>query len=64
MDKLSSISDKLGQKYFDIEAARVDASPTEIIITNDEGSTYYIVNHDELTNDLLQQGFKKVGNEE
>ncbi|PGT87406.1 hypothetical protein [Bacillus sp. AFS040349] len=60
---MSSISDNLGQKYFDIEAARVDASPTEIIITND-GSTYFIVNHDELTNELIQQGFKKVENEE
>lgn len=61
---MSSILDQLGPKYFALEAARVDASPTEIIITNDEGNTYYIVTPDVLTNEILEQGFKKVDGEE
>lgn len=61
---MSSILDQLGPKYFALEAARVDASPTEIIITNDEGNTYYIVTPDVLTNEILELGFKKVDGEE
>ena len=57
---MSSFSDVLGPKYFALEAARVDASPTEIIITNDEGNTYYIVTPENFTNDLVEQGFIKV----
>lgn len=57
---MSSISDVLGPKYFALEAARVDASPTEIIITNDEGNTYYIVTPENFTPDLEEQGFIKV----
>lgn len=61
---MASFTDILGPKYFALEAARVDASPTEVIITNDEGATYYIVTPEQLTNELLEQGFKKVENEE
>lgn len=61
---MSSILDQLGPKYFALDAARVDASPTEFIITNDEGNTYYIVTPDVLTNDLLELGYKKIENEE
>lgn len=57
---MSSLSEILGPKYFALEAARVDASPTEIIITNDGGNTYYIVTPDNLTTELGEQGFKKV----
>jgi hypothetical protein len=64
VDGMSSILDQLGPKYFALEAARVDASPTEIIITNDEGNTYYIVTPDVLTNEILELGFKKVDGEE
>lgn len=60
MAGLSSLTDILGPKYFDLEAARVDASPTEIIITNDEGTTYYIVTPEDVTIDLEEHGFKKV----
>lgn len=60
MASLSSLSDVLGPKYFALEAARVDASPTEIIITNDKGNTYYIVTLENLTTDLEEQGFIKV----
>jgi len=61
---MSSIIEQLGQKYFSLDAARVDASPTEVIITNDEGNTYYIVTSDILTEELLQLGYKKVADEE
>ena len=61
---MSSILDQLGPKYFALDAARVDASPTEFIITNDEGNTYYIVTPDVLTNELLELGYKKIENEE
>ena len=64
MEKLSSILNQLGPKYFALEAARVDASPTEVIITNDEGNTYYIVTPDVLTEELLELGYKKVEGEE
>lgn len=60
MASLSSLSDVIGPKYFALEAARVDASPTEIIITNDKGNTYYIVTPENLTTDLEEQGFIKV----
>lgn len=61
---MSSILNQLGPKYFALEAARVDASPTEVIITNDEGNTYYIVTPDVLTEELLELGYKKVKGEE
>jgi hypothetical protein len=61
---LSSILNQLGPKYFALDAARVDASPTEVIITNDEGNTYYIVTPDVLTEELLELGYKKVEGEE
>jgi hypothetical protein len=61
---LSSILNQLGPKYFALEAAIVDASPTEVIITNDEGNTYYIVTPDVLTEELLELGYKKVEGEE
>ena len=61
---MSSIIEQLGPKYFSLDAARVDASPTEVIITNDEGNTYYIVTPDILTEELLQIGYKKVADEE
>ena len=61
---MSSILNQLGPKYFALEAARVDASPTEVIITNDEGNTYYIVTPDVLTDELLELGYKKVEGEE
>ncbi|OAS86283.1 MULTISPECIES: hypothetical protein [Metabacillus] len=61
---MSSILNQLGPKYFALDAARVDASPTEVIITNDEGNTYYIVTPDVLTEELLELGFKKVEGEE
>jgi hypothetical protein len=64
VDGVSSILDQLGPKYFALEAARVDASPTEVIITNDEGNTYYIVTPEVLTNELLELGYKKVEGEE
>ncbi|WP_338789346.1 hypothetical protein [Metabacillus sp. FJAT-53654] len=61
---MSSILNQLGPKYFALDAARVDASPTEVIITNDEGNTYYIVTPDVLTEELLELGYKKVEGEE
>ncbi len=61
---MTSIIEQLGPKYFSLDAARVDASPTEVIITNDEGNTYYIVTPDILTEEILQLGYKKVDGEE
>jgi hypothetical protein len=61
---MSSIIEQLGPKYFSLEAARVDASPTEFIITNDEGNTYYIVTPERLTNEIVELGYKKVEGEE
>lgn len=60
---MSSILDQLGPKYFALDAARVDASPTEVIVSNDEGTTYYIVTPDLLTAELLELGYKKVDEE-
>lgn len=61
---MSSITEQLGPKYFSLDAAQVDASPTEFIITNDEGMSYYIVTPETLTDELIQMGYKKVENEE
>ncbi|MDQ0228810.1 hypothetical protein [Metabacillus malikii] len=52
-------STQLGQKYFSLDAARVDASPTEIIVSND-GNTYYIITPEEMTEEIKQQGYKEI----
>lgn len=59
---MAEVIDQLGPKYFSLEAAQVDASPTEVIITSDD-TTYYIITPDLLTDELLNLGFKVVENE-
>ena len=52
----------LGQSYFSLDAASVDKSPSEIVITENE-TTYYIVSRDIYENGPQQQGFKIVVSE-
>jgi len=52
----------LGQSYFSLDAAGVDKSPSEIVITEND-DTYYIVSREVYENGPQQQGYKIVVNE-
>lgn len=52
----------LGMAYENLEAAAVDKSPSEVVITNND-ETYYIVNRDVFEDGPQQNGFKIVVNE-
>nr|WP_263323483.1 hypothetical protein [Neobacillus sp. Marseille-Q6967] len=53
---------KLGMGYDNLEAAAVDKSPSEVVITNND-ETYYIVTRDVYEDGPQQNGFKIVVNE-
>jgi hypothetical protein len=59
---MSFDSKVLGQRYFDLDAAKVDKSPSEIVVT-DNDETYYIINRDVYDNGPFQMGYKIVVNE-
>ena len=51
---------KLGESYENLEAASVDKSPSEMVITNNNGVTYYIVTADIFEDGPKENGFEVV----
>ncbi|MEH7373982.1 MULTISPECIES: hypothetical protein [Bacillaceae] len=60
---MSFDNSKLGLPYFSLEAAAVDKSPSEMVITDQTGENYYIVTRDVFEDGLQQNGYKVVVNE-
>jgi hypothetical protein len=50
----------LGLPYFSLEAAAVDKSPSELVITDSTGENYYIVSREVYEDGPQQQGYKVV----
>jgi hypothetical protein len=57
---MSFDSSKLGLSYFSLEAAAVDKSPSEVVITDNNGETYYIVTRDVYEDGPQQNGYQVV----
>lgn len=53
----------LGLPYYSLDAAAVDKSPSEMVITNNNGETYYIVTRDVYEDGPQQEGYQIVVNE-
>lgn len=57
-----NISEVLGASYFNLQAAQVDKSPEELVVTNDD-TTYYIVSREAYDTTLQSLNYKIVVNE-
>ncbi|WP_394232257.1 hypothetical protein [Niallia oryzisoli] len=53
------ISQLLGEKYFSLDAAQVDKSPEELVVT-DNDETYYIVSSDAFEQTLKDLNYKII----
>jgi hypothetical protein len=53
----------LGLPYHSLDAAAVDKSPSEMVITDENGEGFYIVTRDVYEDGPKKQGFKIVVNE-
>jgi hypothetical protein len=53
----------LGMGYFSLDAAAVDKSPSEMVITDDKEETYYIVSREVYEDGPQQEGYKIIVNE-
>ncbi|MEH7247362.1 hypothetical protein V7114_11335 [Neobacillus niacini] len=53
----------LGMGYFNLEAAAVDKSPSEMVITDDKEESFYIVSREIYENGPQQEGYKILVNE-
>ncbi|MDR6125153.1 MULTISPECIES: hypothetical protein [Bacillaceae] len=53
----------LGLPYYSLDAAAVDKSPSELVITDNNGETYYIVTRDVYEDGPQQEGYQIVVNE-
>jgi hypothetical protein len=53
----------LGMGYFSLDAAAVDKSPSEMVITDDKEETFYIVSREVYEDGPKQKGYKIVVNE-
>jgi hypothetical protein len=53
----------LGMGYFSLEAAAVDKSPSEMVITDDKEESFYIVSREIYENGPQQEGYKIIVNE-
>lgn len=53
----------LGLPYYSLDAAAVDKSPDELVITNNNGEIYYIVTRDVYEDGPQQDGYQIVVNE-
>ncbi|MBY0148769.1 hypothetical protein [Neobacillus niacini] len=53
----------LGMGYFSLDAAAVDKSPSEMVITDDKKETYYIVSREVYEDGPQQEGYKIIVNE-
>ena len=60
---MSFDSSILGLPYYSLDAATVDKSPSEMVITNNDGATYFIVTRDVFEEGPQQQGYQIVVNE-
>jgi hypothetical protein len=56
-----NISELLGSKYFSLEAAQVDKSPEELVVTEDN-QTYYIVSNEAYEETLKALNYEIVVN--
>ncbi|GHI01080.1 hypothetical protein [Neobacillus kokaensis] len=52
------VTDLLGAPYENIIEAKVDKSPSEVVISNDGGETYYIVEREVYEDSLKQLGYE------
>lgn len=50
----------LGLPYFSLEAAAVDKSPSEMVITDEKAENYYIVTKEVYEDGPQQHGYKVV----
>jgi hypothetical protein len=50
----------LGMPYFSLEAAAVDKSPSELVITDEKKENYYIVSREVFEDGPQQQGYQVV----
>lgn len=57
-----NISEILGASYFNLQAAQVDKSPEELVVT-DNDTTYYIVSREAYDKTLQSLNYKIVVNE-
>ncbi|MBI0578579.1 hypothetical protein IEC97_14530 [Neobacillus cucumis] len=55
-----NVTELLGAPYENLIEAQVDKSPSEIVISNNGGETYYIVTPEVYDSDLKQEGFEIV----
>jgi hypothetical protein len=53
----------LGMGYFSLDAAAVDKSPSEMVITDEKEETFYIVSREVYEDGPKQEGYKIVVNE-
>lgn len=56
----NNLTELLGPPYDQLMDAKVDKSPSEVVITNNDGETYYIISAEEYENGPKQQGYKIV----
>ncbi|RBW70147.1 hypothetical protein [Bacillus taeanensis] len=52
----------LGLPYHSLDAAAVDKSPSEVVITDSSENAYYIIEEDAFENGPKQEGYKIVVN--
>jgi hypothetical protein len=57
---MSFDSSVLGLPYFSLEAAAVDKSPSELVITDNTKENYYIVSREVFEDGPKQQGYQVV----
>ncbi|GAA3324423.1 hypothetical protein OH784_14345 [Ectobacillus funiculus] len=55
-----NLTELLGVPYDNLMEAKVDKSPSEIVITNNNGETYYIVTPEVYENGPKQSGYEIV----
>ncbi|WP_286229920.1 hypothetical protein [Neobacillus mesonae] len=54
------VTELLGALYENLMEAKVDKSPSEVVISNDGGETYYIVEREVYEDSLKQLGYEVV----
>lgn len=56
----ANISEFLGARYESLIEAQVDKSPSEVVVTDNNGDTYYIVEREVFVSRLIQLGYEIV----
>ncbi|MED4203649.1 hypothetical protein [Neobacillus mesonae] len=54
------VTELLGALYENLMEAKVDKSPSEVVISNDNAETYYIVEREVYEDSLKQLGYEVV----